>query len=651
MGDLIGQSVDGKLHYVSQQEFNRVMGFSVPSHSKVSLFADMCRLNTLYMIGRAGSGHIGSSFSSMDALSWLMLEELQLDCDPKCPDNDIFYSSKGHDAPAYYSVLLATGKLPFEYIHQLRRLDGLPGHPDIHTPWIHTNTGSLGMGVSKAKGMLYAKKITGSKGRVFVLTGDGELQEGQYWESLISAANHKMDNLIVIVDHNKLQSDTFVKNVSDLGDLEAKFRAFGWHVQRINGHDFAAIENSLKQCGKVTGQPHIIIADTIKGCGVSFMEHTSLDSDNDMYRFHSGAPDRESYSKALDELIARINAKLTSLGQTTILLETEERPVLAVSTEIPQKLIPAYSAALLSEAEKHKNLVALDADLVLDTGLMPFRDKYPDRFVECGIAEQDMVSQAGGMSLKGLLPVVHSFSCFLSARPNEQIYNNGTEETHIVYVGSLAGVVPAGPGHSHQAVRDISALKGTPGMVMIEPSCEREVSMAIDYCLNTHKRASYLRLCSVPWVVPFVLPESYNLKEGCGVTLVDGNDVVIFAYGMIMLSNAVIAAQNLKRAGISAKVINLPWLNVVDGNWLDKEIKNIGTIVTIDNHYISGGQGETILAVAAESGLLSNKQVLRLGLKDTPACGSPAEVLAYHGLDANGISSAVKSMFASSNAA
>src|SRR5262249_7416079 len=158
------------------------------------------------MIAKAGSGHIGSSFSSMDILSWLMLNEL-------APE-DVFFSSKGHDAPGYYSVLLGTGKLNYDHIHKLRKLGGLPGHPDIHTPGIHTNTGSLGMGISKAKGMLAAKKQAGDKGRVFVLTGDGEWQEGQGWESLISAANHKTDKLIVIIDHNKLQSDTFVKNVS-----------------------------------------------------------------------------------------------------------------------------------------------------------------------------------------------------------------------------------------------------------------------------------------------------------------------------------------------------------------------------------------------------------------------------------------------------
>lgn len=650
MGDLIGQAVEGKLHYVGEAEFSRIRTIN-STIARATIFADMCRLNALYMIARAGSGHIGSSFSSMEIMSWLVLEALKLDASPTHPDNDIFYSSKGHDAPAYYSVLLATGRLPFDRIHQLRRLGGLPGHPDIQTPWIQTNTGSLGMGISKAKGMLAAKQLTGAGGRVFVLMGDGELQEGQCWESLISAANHRLDRLIVIVDHNKLQSDTFVKQVSDLGNLEEKFHAFGWHVQRIDGHDLAQIDIALTRCEMAYGKPHVIIADTVKGCGVSFMEHTALDSDRDMYRFHSGAPDKASYSLALNELIDRINLQCAQVGITSLSLETEERPASPAPSGTVQKLIPAYSQALLAAAAAQSNLVALDADLVLDTGLIPFRDRYPDRFIECGIAEQDMVSQAGGMALKGLLPVVHSFACFLSARPNEQIYNNATERTRIVYVASLAGLIPGGPGHSHQAVRDIAALKGVPGLVMIEPSCEAEVPMALEYCLNNHPGSSYLRLCSVPWPVTFTFPSSYRFCPGIGVSLTEGSDVAIFAYGPIMLSSAVSAARILKSCGIGVRVINLPWLNEVDKTWLSQEIRDVRTVVTIDNHYLSGGQGETILAAAAEVGLLNDKHVLRLGLTDVPVCGSPSEVLAHHGLDAAGISACVRSFYVASHAA
>ena len=151
--------------------------------------------------------------------------------------SDIFFSSKGHDAPALYSVLIGLGKLDFELLHKLRKFKGLPGHPDISTPNIITNTGSLGMGISKAKGIVFANRRNKKSSRVFVLTGDGELQEGQIWESLLSAANNKLSEIIVIVDHNKLQSDTLVSKVSDLGLLEEKFSAFGWHVSRCNGNN------------------------------------------------------------------------------------------------------------------------------------------------------------------------------------------------------------------------------------------------------------------------------------------------------------------------------------------------------------------------------------------------------------------------------
>ena len=192
------------------------------------------------MITYAGSGHIGSSFSSLDIVSWLLLEEMEKDATGKY--RDVYFSSKGHDAPGLYAALIGLGLLEFPLLHKLRRLGGLPGHPDIHTPYCHTNTGPLGMGISKAKGMLKARRLLGKPGRVFVLTGDGELQEGQFWESLAGAANEGLDSLTVIVDHNKIQSDTWVRDVSDLGELEVKFRAFGWETARCDGHDFAALQ-------------------------------------------------------------------------------------------------------------------------------------------------------------------------------------------------------------------------------------------------------------------------------------------------------------------------------------------------------------------------------------------------------------------------
>lgn len=625
MGDLIGTAVGGTLYYVAKSEFDRILSLPVPDVQRVGIFATLARLNTLYMIALAGSGHIGSSFSSLDMMSWLELRGRRSEA-------DIFFSSKGHDAPGLYNVLIATGRLEFDKLHKLRRIDGLPGHPDIHVPGMAFNTGSLGMGVSKAKGQIMANRLLKRDGRVFVLTGDGELQEGQFWESLISAANNKMEELVVIIDHNKLQSDTLVAHVSDLGDLEAKLEAFGWHVARCDGNDLAAFSSTLDACLAVTGKPKIIIADTVKGKGVSFMEHTSIDSDVELYKFHSGAPSSEAYVAGAQELIDLANRQLAEAGAEALLLEVEERPQAAPPPPSQQRMIPAYSEALLAQAAKHPNLVALDADLVLDTGLIPFRDVYPDRFIECGIAEQDMVSQAGGMARGGLLPVVHSFACFLSSRPNEQIYNNATEETKIVYVASLAGVLPGGPGHSHQAVRDISSLAGVPGLTMVEPSCEAEVGALLDWAINDNDASTYIRLVSIPCEIGYSLPQDYKPRVGVGLTLVEGSDVAVIAYGPVMLPIAIDVARALAAEGTSVKVVNLPWLNTVDCYWLAGAVAGTRTVVSIDNHYVVGGQGDRIAGALAT--IADAPPLIRIGLYAVPPSGQNAEVLAAVGMDA-----------------
>lgn len=644
MGDQIGLAVSGTLYYIPFKEFERVRALPVGPVEKTVLFAALCRINTLYMIGRAGSGHIGSSFSSMDIMSWLQLNELRSppESDTSSPC-DIFFSSKGHDAPGLYNTFIGLGKLDFDLIHQLRRLNGLPGHPDISTPNIVTNTGSLGMGVSKAKGMIFANRLLKRPGNIYVLTGDGELQEGQFWESLISAANLKLHELTVIIDHNKLQSDTLVSRVSDLGDLEAKLAAFGWHVSRCDGNDLAAFSKTLDATKSVTDKPKVIIADTIKGKGVSFMEHTSIDSDVEFYKFHSGAPTDDSYVKAAQELIDAANAKLTAARTSPLELEMVTRPA-AVVPENPQRLIQAYSNALIDQARKHPNIVVLDADLILDTGLIPFQKEFPDRFVECGIAEQDMVSQAGGMALQGLLPIVHSFACFLTSRPNEQIYNNATENTKIIYVGSLAGVLPGGPGHSHQAVRDIASLAAIPRLIAMEPSCEKEVFSLLEWCVEIANGPCYLRLNSLPWIINY---HSLNFEAatlGRGQVLLHGSQVAIVSHGPAMLASAMNAAENVKdRCGISIKVINLPWLNYVDGTWLNSVVTDCSHIISLEDHYEIGGQADFIERILGNDGS-RQKHLIRIGLKGVPSCGTNVEILEHEGLDGAGVAKVVCSV-------
>jgi Transketolase, N-terminal subunit len=278
---------DAGLRFAPFEEIHRVRGSIADPLDRAAITGDICRLNTLYMIMNAGSGHIGSSFSSTDIITWLWTEELR-DPNGPAPGSDVYFSSKGHDAPALYALLIALGKLDASLLHRLRRFGGLPGHPDVETPYIAANTGSLGMGISKAYGMARAHRYLGTGGRIVVMTGDGELQEGQIWESLQPTANERLAEITVVVDHNKFQSDTAVAAVSDLGPIEEKFRAFGWHVRRADGHDPAVLRDVFAEFRTVTDKPKVFIADTIKGKGVSFMHGVACGDQT--YAFHAGAP-------------------------------------------------------------------------------------------------------------------------------------------------------------------------------------------------------------------------------------------------------------------------------------------------------------------------------------------------------------------------
>ena len=621
------------LYYINQSEINRIIDdSSISAIEKTKIFAELSRINTLYMIAKAGSGHIGTSFSSMDIFSWLHLNVLKSD--------DIFFSSKGHDAPGLYSVLIGLGKIDYDYIHKLRRLNGLPGHPDVSViPCMETNTGSLGMGVSKAKGMVVANRLNGKNIRVYVLTGDGELQEGQFWESLPGAVNGNFEEITVIVDYNKIQSDTWVCNVSDLGDIEAKLTSYGWHVQRCNGNNIEDLSKVIEATNKVKKKPKIIIADTIKGCGVSFMEASAMENNQEFYKFHSGALSSKDYERASVELIDNVNRLLDRANLKPLRIVKTHREKVNLQQNNIQKLIPEYEKSLNDLGGKHKDIVVLDADLMIDCGLLSFSKNYPERFIECGIAEQDMLSQAGALALKGKLPISHSFSCFLATRANEQFYNNASERTKCIYVGSLAGLLPSGPGHSHQMVHDISILGGIPGLILLEPSCEEEVRMILKYAVEDSIQSTYIRLVSIPYEVPYILPIDYTLEKGKGVALTKGKDAIVFAYGMVMLSELYKASKILQdKYEFGLKVVNLPWLNYIDKDWLADEIGVIKNIFTVDNHLIKGGQGQYISNSIIDSNLNTcNIKIVNLGLKDIPLCGMNDEVLKHYRLDSNSL--------------
>ncbi|MEU2929493.1 transketolase C-terminal domain-containing protein [Streptomyces sp. NPDC007251] len=629
--------MDVPLSRVEVAEFDRVLAGMENPYDRAAAFSALTRINTLYMVMRAGSGHLGSSFSAADVVSHLFLSEMDR---PFEDDGDLYFSSKGHDAPGLYAALIGLGRLPEEYVHRLRRIDGLPGHPDVHTPHMPFNTGSLGMGISKAKGVILADRLRGVSRRVFVMTGDGELQEGQNWEALAGAAHRGMGELTVIVDHNKIQSDTYVSDVNDLGDLVAKFESFGWGALRVDGHDQQELEAVFrKRAEAFPGRPAVVIADTVKGAGCDTFAATSMGEDEWRYLFHSGAPTAVHYRTAHAELTAAANTLLTAAGLGTVRLVPQE-PRTEPAPGGP-RLFEVYGEALVEHADGREDVVALDADLVLDTGLIPFSRRFPERFVEFGIAEQDMVSAAGGLASRGLLPFVHSFSCFLHARPNEQIYNNATEGRRVVYVGSLAGLLPAAPGHSHQAVRDVSAVGAIPDLVVLEPANAEEVRAAVRYCLDS-PYSVYLRLVSAAVPDEVTALGTEPLHTGRGRVVRAGGRTVAVGSGPVVLAQLLRAAEELAADGIELTVVELPWLNRVDRDWLASLAAGADHLLVVENHYTKGGQADTVARSLMELGAPHRPRFRGIGLTEVPRCGTEDQALRAHGLHAEQLAATIR---------
>ncbi len=626
-----------EIRLIPQTEFRRVNNAAGNSSDKLRLIAEMCRANTLTSVKLAGSGHLGSSFSSVDIVTFLyyrVMNTLRLGCDH--PDRDIYFSSKGHDAPAYYAVLYSLGIIPRELFIHLRRLGGTDGHPDVGIPGIESNTGSLGMGISKAKGMALAKQLRGSSGQVFVMTGDGELQEGQIWESLQTAAHQSVNNITAIVDRNKIQSDRPVSEITDLGDLVKKFTAFGWYAACCDGHDFTALDRTLADFRQLTDKPKVLIAETIKGKGVSFMEGpAALQAANGYYPWHSGAPEDDAFEAGYAEIAARIDEQLSNLGLPPLNAEVvvSRRRKSARLKDRAEKVVTAYGEALWELGGQRSDIVVLDADLSADCGLRPFEDAWPARFIECGIAEQDMVSTAGGLALEGYLPIVNSFGVFLASRANEQIYNNATEHTKVIYVCHYAGLIPAGPGKSHQSLRDISLFGALPGCVIIEPATAVETKRALEWCVNGARQSCMLRLVIGPSPRTIQHAADYQFSFGRGSVLSEGRDTVLFSYGPVMLNEALIAAELLNERGISLRVVNMPWLNNVDPRWLEATIGDCAVSFVLDDHARYGGLGDTLLNAFMESPRLRGRRLVKFAVEGHPACGTPGEVLGYHNLN------------------
>ena len=264
---------------------------------ELQAIAKRMRREIIEMIGAAKSGHPGGSLSAVEIVVTLYFDVMRHDpANPKWPDRDRFILSKGHAAPVLYTAMAEAGYAPVGELNTLRKLGSIyQGHPDVRfLPSLEASTGSLGEGVSLAMGMALASRLNGSPSRTYVMLGDGEIQEGQVWEGAMFGAFHKVDNVVAIVDYNGIQLDGFVKDIMDVAPLAAKWRAFGWYTIELDGHNIPALQAAFKEASETKGRPTAIVAHTVKGKGVSFMENNP--------KFHGTAPTPQEVTLALQEL-------------------------------------------------------------------------------------------------------------------------------------------------------------------------------------------------------------------------------------------------------------------------------------------------------------------------------------------------------------
>lgn len=614
-----------KLSYIKSDNFRKL----TPEVSKEEFdqFRFAVRLNALSMIKAAGSGHVGSSFSATDLFLGVKLF-LFNESNGQDLSNNILFSSKGHDAPGQYSILHAFGLLPDSSLFTLRTLNGLPGHPEIGVPSIKTNTGSLGMGISKAKGMCIAKKLENDNSKVVVILGDGELQEGQIWESMPGAAFQNLDNLVVIVDGNKIQSDSWVEKTLPIGNLKSRVESYGWEYFEIDGHSFKDLSN-LPKMHISNCKPKFIYANTVKGSGVSFMEKFS--EGGLFYKFHSGSPSDDDYSLAKQELILKIK----NLSHEPLVKELGNQ---AISDDLLPKdrtgtFIESWSSLLISKFKNNKQLFALDADLAYDTGTHVIREHFPDRYLECGIAEQDMVSMAGGLSISGYVPIVHSFASFLINRSAEQIFNNYTEGTNIIYVGFLAGILPSAPGHSHQAVNDVGIISTLPNFPIFIPSCDLELEQSFSDSL-IHNGPSYIRIESIGKLQQkvSVISKLKNLN-----LRIKGTELAIITAGPTFSNIAIEVANAFENNKIA--LYTRPHINQSFNAEELRELSQYKFILIIENYLPANGIYQNLL----QNPNKIQPQIIRIGINEIPRNGRTQEVLVHHNLDTFSIHAIISS--------
>jgi transketolase len=636
--------------------------------------AEMRAIN-LIDIFAAGSGHPGGTLSIMDIAAALYLRVMNHDPkEPNWPARDRVFWSAGHKAPALYVALGRAGYFPLDDTVLLRQLgSGFEGHPNrLKVPGVEVSSGSLGQGLGIAVGSALAAKLAGRANRVFCIMGDGEQQEGNIWEAAMAAGHYKLDNLCAIVDKNQLQIDGWVKEVMNVDPLAAKYAAFGWNVLEIDGHDMAQILSAFHSAETTTGKPSVILATTIKGKGVSFMENE--------VSWHGVAPNREQFARAMVDLLT---PSVPEERQAKLLQRAQENA--ARVSKGARESIPRFSrdywwntgdkmkvemdptrmgfGRALEKAGEDPRVVTVHADISSSIRISDFEAKHPERknrVFSVGIAEQDMMGVAAGLAREGLIPVTGTYGVFASGRAWDQIrtticYSN----LNVKIAGAHGGVSVGADGATHQSLEEISLMSILPNMRVAVPCDSVETEKATQHCLLKIDGPCYLRFAreATPVVSTAETPYQFGIANvirfrGAAVNFQEAfetrlstdyagedEDATIVACGP-MVPEAMRAAWLLKEEyGLETRVLNVHTVKPLDTAALVQAAAQTHLVVTAEEHQV-GGFGN-LIAGAILRGRRAFEQPLLLdmvGVEDRfGLSGKPWELVQTFGLTAEHI--------------
>ncbi len=589
----------------------------------------------------AGSGHPTTCLSSVDITTVLFWAIMRYDPQQfNNPNADRFILSKGHASALLYAIWHELGIVSADDLKTYRQFNSeLEGHPTFRFSRTEAATGSLGIGLSIGVGEALVAKKEGRNYTTYVLMGDGEIAEGSVWEAAQLATYYALNNLVAIVDCNGLGQSTHVMADDTIEIYVRRFAAFGFTPYVVDGHNIGEIYTTLKN--RTHDGPVVILARAHKGYGVDFAE--------DKEGMHGVPFSKEQLTQAYASLEKRFPAAAHYAGnfqwqpsvpaQTVAVQPVLVQEKLRLTYTIGQTIATraAFGDALVDLGAQHADIVVLDGDVQNSTMTQPFAKKYPDRFVQCFIAEQNMVSVGVGMNLRGKVPYIATFGAFFS-RAHDQIRMAAIGNASLRLVGSHAGISIGSDGPSQMALEDISIMRGLPDSVVLYPSDGVSAYRLTELMQGYTQGISYLRTTRMATPVLYHINTPFKIG-GCAVLREYPQAHACIIAAGVTVHEALKAHDVLAKEGLNVAVIDLYSIKPLDRETIVRVAHASNKhVITVEDHYQAGGLGEAVAAAVADTEI----RVKILAVSDLPRSGLPAELLAWAGIDADTIMRLVK---------